>query len=124
MLPSCHEPATVAIPTILPLVVEIQQPGPEGEEVIEMSGCGRQKRAPHQIGDLNGCLCGLVVNPGVDFSGAINCRQPGCKTQWVHSTDSDYSSAYQDATNNKGLAEQKSQTAGRGGYRRRLKKYI
>ena len=54
--------------------------------VIEESGRGRHKRALHHIGDLNGCLCGKVVNPSVDSSGAIECRQPGCETQWVRST--------------------------------------
>jgi hypothetical protein len=42
-----------------------------------MSGRGRRKRATRQIGDLNGCLCGMVVNPGVDPSGIVKCRQPG-----------------------------------------------
>jgi len=92
---SRHEPAMVAVPTILQ--PEIQQSGPGGAEAIEMSGCSRRKRAPRQIGDLNGCLCRLVVKPGVDLSGAIRCRQLGCETQWVHSTD--YSLAYQDVTN-------------------------
>jgi len=98
MPPSHCEPATVAVPTILPLVVEIQQSGPEGEEAAETSGRGRRKRAPRRIGDLNGCLCGLVVNPGVDSNMAIKCRQPGCETQWVCSTD--YSWVYEDLTNN------------------------
>ena len=42
--------------------------------VIEESVRGRRKRALHHIGDLNGCLCGKVVNPGIDLSGAIECR--------------------------------------------------
>ena len=54
--------------------------------VIEESGCGRHKRTLCHIGDLNGCPCGKVVNPGIDLSGAIKCRQPGCETQWVCST--------------------------------------
>ena len=65
--------------------VEISQTGREVEEIIEESGRGRRKRALRQIGDLNGCLCGKVVNPGVD-SRKIECRQPGCETQWVRST--------------------------------------
>ena len=67
--------------------VEISQTGCEVEEIIEESGCGRHKRALRQIGDLNGCLCGKVVNlqVGVD-SRTIECRQPGCETQWVCST--------------------------------------
>jgi hypothetical protein len=94
MPPSHHEPqaatATVTVPTILPLVVEIQQSGgsgPDGEEAAETSGRGRRKRAPRQIGDLNGCLCGLVVDPGVDSNLVIQCRYPGCETQWVCSTE-------------------------------------
>ena len=66
--------------------IEIPQTGLESEVVIEESGCGRHKRALRQIGDLNGCLCGKVVNPSIDSSGAIECRQPGCETQWVRST--------------------------------------
>ena len=66
--------------------VEISQTGLEGEVVVEESGRGRRKRALRHIGDLNGCLCGKVVNPDVDSSGAIECRQPGCETQWVRST--------------------------------------
>jgi hypothetical protein len=54
--------------------------------VIEESGRGRHKRALCYIGDLNGCLCRKVVNTSVNSSGAIECRQPGCETQWVHFT--------------------------------------
>ena len=50
------------------------------------SGRGRRKRALRHIGDLNGCLCGRVVDPGVDSRGTIECKQPGCETQWVGST--------------------------------------
>ena len=45
-----------------------------------MSGHGRRKRAPRHIGALNGCLCGMVINPNVDSSVAIECKQPGCET--------------------------------------------
>ncbi|KJA17943.1 hypothetical protein HYPSUDRAFT_145782, partial [Hypholoma sublateritium FD-334 SS-4] len=31
---------------------------------------------------LNGCLCGIVVNPKCE--GALKCRQAGCETQWYH----------------------------------------
>ena len=48
--------------------VEISQTGREVEEIIEESGRGRRKRALCQIGDLNGCLCGKVVNLGVNSS--------------------------------------------------------
>jgi hypothetical protein len=78
---SLHEP-----PTSLPPVAEIQQADPESEEVVETSGRGRHKRAPRQIGDLNGCLCGMVVNFDVESNTAIECRQPGCETRWVSST--------------------------------------
>ncbi|KAF8229469.1 hypothetical protein L208DRAFT_1073101, partial [Tricholoma matsutake] len=33
---------------------------------------------------LNGCLCGMVVNVDVESNVAIECWQPGCKTQWYH----------------------------------------
>jgi hypothetical protein len=73
----------------LPPVTEIQQVGPESEDTVGTSGCGRCKRAPCQIGALNGCLCGMVVN--VDESNAaMKCQQPGCKTRWVSSTQLEY----------------------------------
>ena len=50
------------------------------------SGRGRRKRALRHISDLNGCLCGRVVNLGVDSRGIIECKQAGCETQWVCST--------------------------------------
>jgi hypothetical protein len=50
---------------------------------VENSGCGRHKRAPHQIGALNGCLCGIVVDPNVNLGDAIQCRQAGCENHWV-----------------------------------------
>ena len=43
-------------------------------------GCGRCKRAPRQISTLNECLCGIVVDPS--RIGVVECRQPGCETQW------------------------------------------
>ena len=64
----------------------IPQTGLGSGVVIEESGRSRRKRVLRQIGDLNGCLCGKVVNPGINSSGAIECRQPGCETQWVRST--------------------------------------
>ena len=69
--------------------VKISQTGLEGEVAIEESGRGRRKRALRHIGDLNGCLCGMVVNPGVDLSGVIECRQPGCAgyAQSAHESD-------------------------------------
>ncbi|KAF8239639.1 hypothetical protein L208DRAFT_1236414, partial [Tricholoma matsutake] len=33
---------------------------------------------------LNGCLCRMVVNFDVESNVAIECRQPGCETQWYH----------------------------------------
>ncbi|KIM38046.1 hypothetical protein M413DRAFT_76483, partial [Hebeloma cylindrosporum] len=33
---------------------------------------------------LNRCLCGLVVNPDVDFGNSVQCKQAGCETQWYH----------------------------------------
>jgi hypothetical protein len=69
----------------LPSAVDIPQTGLELEGVEE-SGRGRRKRALREIGDLNRCLCRNVVNPGIDLSGVIECRQPGCETQWVRST--------------------------------------
>ena len=54
--------------------MEVQQTGPDSEEAIEMSGHGRRKRAPRHIGALNGCLCGMVINPNVDLSAAIECN--------------------------------------------------
>jgi len=83
-MPSSQRKHTAAVPspTVLPPVVEIQRS--DREEAAEMSGRGRRKRAPRHIGDLNGCLCGLVVNPSVDLSGVIKCRQPSCETQWYH----------------------------------------
>ena len=50
---------------------------------VENSGHGRRKRAPHQIGALNGCLCGIVVDPNVDLGDVIQCQQAGCETHWV-----------------------------------------
>ena len=83
VVPSDPSPQVLAsLPT-----VEISQTGREVEEIIEESGRGRRKRALCQIGDLNGCLCGKVVNLGVNSSlqKTIECRQPGCETQWVRS---------------------------------------
>jgi len=74
-----HPQVSASLPS-----VEISQTGLEGEVVIEESGRGRRKRALRHIGDLNGCLCGKVVNPNVDSIGAIECRQPECETQWYH----------------------------------------
>ena len=76
-------------PTSSPLDAEVQleRDGPESEDVIETSGRGRRKRAPRDIGVLNGCLCGMVVNFGVALNRpAIECQQPGCETRWVSST--------------------------------------
>ena len=61
--------------------LEIQQRGPEVEEAVVEVGRGRRKRAPRQIGTLNGCLCGIVVDPS--RIGVVECRQPGRETQWV-----------------------------------------
>ena len=67
--------------------MDIPQTGPEDEGIVGETGCGRHKRTHHQIGDLNGCLCGKVVNPtDVNSNEAIECRQPGCETKWVCST--------------------------------------
>jgi len=53
------------------------------DEVVEESGRGRRKRAPRQIGALNGCLYGVAVDPNVELGDSIQCRQAGCETQWV-----------------------------------------
>lgn len=53
------------------------------EDTVETSGSNRRKRSPHQIGALNSCLCGMVVNLSVDSNRAIKCWQSGCKIQWV-----------------------------------------
>ncbi len=66
--------------------IHIPQTNESGEEGFETSGHGRCKRAPRDIGALNGCLCGVVVNPGVDVNWnepKVECRQPGCETRWV-----------------------------------------
>jgi len=63
--------------------LEMQQRGPEGEEAMVEAGRGRQKRAPRQIGTLNGCLCGIVIDSSTNGIDAIECKQPGCETQWV-----------------------------------------
>ena len=81
MPPSFREPTVVPTGSLLP-VAEIQRTD-EGEKTVEESGRGRRKRASRHVGALNGCLCGMVVNPGVDSNKAIECRQPGCETRWV-----------------------------------------
>ena len=68
---------SLAIPT-----VEIQGINGGG---VETSGRGRRKKASRQIGALNGCLCGVVVNPDVDLVESVQCKQAGCETQWVSS---------------------------------------
>lgn len=60
---------------------EIQQRGQEVEEAMVEVGRDRCKRAPCQISMLNGCLCGIVVDSS--RISVIECRQPGCETQWV-----------------------------------------
>ena len=53
---------------------EVQQAGPESKEVIDMSGHGRHKRAPHDVGALNRYLCRMVVNLSVALNRpAIKC---------------------------------------------------
>ena len=65
----------------------------QGDEVnrvlaTEELGRSKRKRIPRQLANaLNGCLCGLVLNPS--SSGALKCKQTGCETQWV-STAIDY----------------------------------
>jgi hypothetical protein len=71
------------------------QRGPEGEEAMVEAGRGRRKRAPRQIGTLNGCLCGIVVGPSTNGIDAIECKQPGCETQWVSSYNGIRTLAYQ-----------------------------
>lgn len=60
---------------------QVNNPGNDGD--VENSGRGRRKRAPRHIGALNGCLCGIVVDPNVNLGDAIQCRQAGCETRWV-----------------------------------------
>jgi hypothetical protein len=49
-------------------------PGPESKEFVDTSGHSRHKRTPHDIGALNGCLCRMVVDPGVALNRpAIDC---------------------------------------------------
>src|SRR6266545_3415371 len=74
---------------LVPIQVEIQlsSAGAEEEGGIEISGRGRRKRIARRIDDLNGCLCGTVVNSSADTSGIVKCRQPGCETQWVSYID-------------------------------------
>ena len=52
-------------------------------ESHEESGRTKRKRVPRkqQADELNGCLCGDVVEP--DIEGALKCRQAGCETEWV-----------------------------------------
>jgi hypothetical protein len=52
-------------------------------ESHEELGRTKRKRVPRkqQADDLNGCLCGDVVEP--DTEGALKCRQTGCETEWV-----------------------------------------
>ncbi|KJA21596.1 hypothetical protein HYPSUDRAFT_140472, partial [Hypholoma sublateritium FD-334 SS-4] len=47
-------------------------------------GCVKRKWIPVQraVYALNGCLCGIVVNPKCE--GALKSRQAGCETQWYH----------------------------------------
>ena len=54
----------------VPSIVDVQQTGPDSEEAIEMSGCSRHS---HVRGPMSYWwhLCGMVVNPNVDLSGAI-----------------------------------------------------
>jgi hypothetical protein len=68
------------------LDTQVTRAGPESEleEAVDTSGRSRRKRAPRDIGALNGCLCGCVVNLDVALDRpAIECRQPGCETRWV-----------------------------------------
>ena len=50
---------------------------------VETSDCGRHKRTTCQIGALNRCLCGVVVNPDINLVESVQCKQAGCETQWV-----------------------------------------
>ena len=84
-LPGLYELEPPSVATSIPSIVEVQQTGPDSEEAIEMSSRGRRKRAPRHIGALNGCLCRMVINPNIDSSAAIECKQPGCETRWVYS---------------------------------------
>jgi len=71
-----------ALPTHSLPTVEIQ--GIDNGSV-ETSSHGRHKRATHHIGALNGCLCGVIVNPDVNLVESVQCKQAGCETQWVYS---------------------------------------
>ncbi len=52
-------------------------------EPREEAGRTKRKRVPRkqQADELNGCLCGDVVEPSTE--GALKCKQAGCETEWV-----------------------------------------
>ena len=55
-------------------------------EIPEEFGWSKRKRVPRKLEDaLNGCLCGLVLDRS--SNGVLMCKQAGCETQWVSSTD-------------------------------------
>ena len=55
-------------------------------EIPEEFGWSKCKRVPRKLEDaLNGCLCGLVLDRS--SNGVLMCKQAGCETQWVSSTD-------------------------------------
>ena len=51
-------------------------------EIPEESGQSKHKRVARKLADaLNGCLCGQVLDSSLN--GVLECKQAGCKTQWV-----------------------------------------
>ena len=55
-------------------------------EILEEFRQSKCKRVPQKLEDaLNGCLCGLVLN--CSSNGILMCKQAGCETQWVSSTN-------------------------------------
>jgi len=55
-------------------------------EILEEFGRSKCKRFPRKLEDvLNGCLCGLVLDHS--SNGVLMCKQAGCETQWMSSTN-------------------------------------
>jgi len=57
-------------------------PNNSATTVVEESGRTKRKRVARKH-ELNGCLCGDVVQPSDPEARAVKCKQAGCETEWV-----------------------------------------
>ena len=56
---------------------------PIPEACIDTSTHTQRKGKVRDVGDLSQCLCGLAFTAAQMGNKAIQCRKPGCKTEWV-----------------------------------------